>query len=305
MSASLTHKPNNLFEIISPSCTGLGLEVLRTAPLIRAALRTGWRPRLWTFHPGAFDGSQIEIVPLQQGWEPLLPFAENHVRFRGVVWLPHAHPQGPYVCNRSLAEGIEHGCELLVTQSMSCEPGAYPAFVREIAFRIFGEDGAPGDDIDPLYPADSEVGTSTPIVLNLVGAHGIVKGLSDVGTVCSVANRLAGSFIDQKWLVLLNARVCAGQRAIMSGRNIRTLVHLDSDAMVARCISRNALVITIEGGLAHFSIHRGLQPVVVGVQSWLDETAYLYPTDSCFRRCEVATFDANTLVETIGNLLVT
>ena len=269
---SSLRKPAKTFEIVSPSCTGLGLEVLRTAPLIRAALRTGWQPRLWTFHPGAFDTNQLEVVPLQQGWDPLLPFSENYARSDGVLWLPHAHPQGPYICERTLAEGLMRGCMGLDAQYLTGEPGVYPAFVRKAALRIFGDDGAPGKDVDPLYPADADTGGSS-IVLNLVGAHGGEKGLADAHAVCAVASQLANRFLDRSWLVFLNARVCAGQRAVVSGRNIRKVVHLDSDAQVARRLGRNGKVITVEGGLAHFAIHRGISPVVVGTPRWLDETA--------------------------------
>ena len=291
-----------IFDIVSPSYTGLGLEVLRTAPLIRAALRTGQRPRLWTFHPGAFDGRQYDVVPLQQGWEPLLPISEKHSCSNGVVWLPHTHRRGPYVCKRSLAEALACGWKGLDDKTMPIEPGAYPTFVREIAEQMFGDDGAPGMDIDPLYPADVGV-EATSIVLNLVGAHGKEKGLTDASAVCAVVNRLADVFLLHSCLVLLHARVCAGQRAVLSGRNIRALIHLDSDALVARCIGRNTKVITVEGGLAHFAIHRGISPVVVGLPSWLNKTSYLYPAEQKFTRCTVDSLDVNALVGAIENQL--
>lgn len=293
------------FEIVSPSYTGLGLEVLRNAPIIRGALRKGWLPRLWTFHPSAFNDSHIDIIPLQEGWEPVVPAFVDQSRGHGVVWLPHGRQHGPYVCIRSFREGVSQGFRILDDSQVSRrKPGAYPVFVADTTARLLGNDGAVGDDIDPLQAGETH-SLNPEVVLNLVGAHGTEKGLRSTADTCGVADRLAGRYGAKSWMVLLNSRVCAGQSLAEVRPNIRTLTHTDSDIRIARRISRLGKVITVEGGLAHFAVQRGAVPLVVGLRHWLDETAYLYPDDGRIVRCDVDALDVDTLVTTLGGILDT
>lgn len=284
--------------------TGMGLEILRTLPLLHAACCAGFRPRLWTFHPLAFNDDNIEIVPLQQGWTPLLPPVMQGL---GAVWLPGNHPQGPYVCRCALNVARERGFHPLDEAGIDLHrAGSLPAFVAESARRLFPESGQ-FDKYNAgwgMYPADSLAeGVMAPTVLNLIGAHGNNKGVSDAALACTVASRVAAAYPQRQFVLLLHARVCAAQCTIVTASNVRILVHLDCDPRVARLLHRTAPVVTVEGGLAHSALQRGCPVILIGLAHWLNETAYLYDPQHNARRSIVAEFSVDELTQVIAGEL--
>jgi len=214
----------NFFDICSPSCTGMGLEILRTVPLINMARSRGLRVRLWTFHPLAFDDRAVEIFPLQQGHRPLLPNCADALSVnRGVVWLPHDHPNGPYVCREAFEAALLRGFRQLDEEFENMTPGAYPARVKRFCLDIFSQKPEILTEPScPLYPADSESTTNgQQVILNLIGAHGKEKGLSEASVACEVANRVGKNFPNIQILLLLHARVCGGQAPTIREPNVR------------------------------------------------------------------------------------
>lgn len=296
----------NFFDICSPSCTGMGLEILRTVPLINMARARGLRVRLWTFHPLAFDDRAVEIFPLQQGHRPLLPnYDEALLVNRGAVWLPHDHPNGPFVCQDALEAALLRGFRQLDEEYENMTPGAYPARVYRFGQDMFGKEPEIFKEQScPLYPADSESTTSgLQVVLNLIGAHGREKGLSDAFVACKVADHIGAKFPNVQILLLLHARVCGGQTPTINEPNVRLLIHIDSDSRVSRFLNLNSLVISVEGGLAHSVIYRRGQLVMIGKEDWLKETAYLYPKEGVFQRNYVTSFSENDLIKCISNII--
>jgi hypothetical protein len=282
----------------------MGLEILRNVPLIQGACRAGLRPRLWTFHPQAFDDHVVDLVPLQQGIDPLFP-AENG-RVRGVFWMPHAHPQGPYVCRRTLAEGAARGFRPLRDADVDVtKPGCYPAWLSEQVAALFADDPPQAADLScPLYPSDAmDEGEMPPVVINLVGAHGTEKGISDARAVAEVGSIIGRMFPHRRFVFLLHARVCAGQSVQCMQENVRLLVHLDCDPRVARLLHPNAPVITVEGGLAHSALYRGCQLTLIGLADWLRQTAYLYPAPDKFDIETLPSFAVDELCEAINRAL--
>lgn len=295
-----------VFDLCSPSMTGMGLEIARTLPLLLAARRSGYRPRLWTFHPWAFNDADLEIIPLQQGWAPLLPPAAPGL---GAVWLPSHHPQGPYVCPGALSAARERGFQAL--DAAGIDPnraGSLTDWVAATAHRLFPSQCAVAIN-EPgwgLYPADALLsGTNALTVLNLIGAHGNEKGLADAAIACAVADRIAIANPQRQFVLLLHARVCAGQTATLTSPNTHLLKHLDCDPRVARLLHRTVLVITVEGGLAHAALYRGCTVILIGLAHWLDETAYLYDPRRAVKRCALAGLTEDALATGIMDVLAT
>jgi len=284
----------------------MGLEILRNVPLINAARRSGWHVRVWTFHPLAFDDCALDIIPLQQGHNPLLPLcdADAHIQ-QGAFWLPHSHPNGPYVCHWALEVARKRRFKPLEAQICDLRPGAYPAIAEQFAKELFG--CSESNDVQqrcPLYPADAEdVGEANTVVLNLIGAHGNQKGLSQARLACEVAFRIGNKFPDFKFILLLHSRVCAGQSFKKLAPNVVYLIHQDCDSRVSRLLSKNRHVITVEGGLAHSVIHRGGRLTVIGEESWLNSTAYLYPEYAKLKRRIMQSFSEDEFVRIITECL--
>ena len=297
---------NSFYDICSPSCTGLGLEILRTVPLIQAARNIGLRPRLWTFHPLAYDDQKVDLIPLAQNQLPLLPADESQA-LSGSVWMPHSHPNGPYVCSDALLVALERNFrQLQFGITDYSKAGAYPTKVAKVA-ALLGDVNVPPCIRDhPLYPADSlQNGEEPPIVVNLIGTNGDCKGLAKASLVAKIAASVGAVFSKNEFVFLLNSRVCSGQTVPSTSRNVRILMHLDSDSRVARLLHPNAHVITVEGGLAHAALYRGCKLTIIGLASWLNETAYLYPFPNEFNVQKLNSFSVQdfigALVESIAH----
>jgi len=140
-------------------------------------------------------------------------------------------------------------------------------------------------------------------VLNLTGAHGNGKGLTDAAVPCAVADQVAKAYPQRQFVLLLHARVCAGQTASVTAPNLRILMHLDCDPRVARLLHRAALVITVEGGLAHAALYRGCTVILIGLAHWLNETAYLYDPRRIGGKCVLAALTEGVLFDAIAGVL--
>lgn len=291
---------NDIVDICSPSCTGLGLEILRSVPLIQAIRSSGFRPRLWTFHPLAYDDCKVDLVPLVQHQLPLIP-DHKAGSTKGVVWMPHSHPNGPYVCKTTLRVALERNFEQLeILNTDFPKAGAYPAEIARMASRLGVADEAWSISDNPLYPPDSHPSeVSQPIIVNLIGTNGNCKGLSDAYLVKKIADSISKDFPSNKFVFLLNARVCSGQLIDSLLPNVRFLLHLDTDSRVSRILNPNAVVITVEGGLAHAALYRGCKLTILGLEDWLNKTAYLYPLNSSYRIKTVESFSEPALLEAV------
>lgn len=296
-----------VFDFCSPSQTGLGLEILRIVPLIHAAFQAGLRARVWTFHPLVFDDRSVDIVPLQGGWAPLLPPAgASH----GAVWLPSTHKQGPYVCHWAVNAARARGFVALDGSAVDCRcAGSYPKLVDGIAKHLFSstsfDHATEGDTTTTgLYPPDTlGPGDEAPTVLNLIGAHGSEKGLSDAAVACAVADRIGRTFPRRQFVLFLHARVCANQTAAVSAPNVRLLLHLDSDSRPARLLHRDSVVISVDGGMAHAAIYRGCRLILIGLTHWLNDTAYLYEQTKIYRLRTMKELSEATLADAITSEL--
>lgn len=295
-----------IFDLCSPSCTGVGFEILRTVPLIKAAKSAGWHVRLWTFHPLAFDDNVIDLIPLQQGYLPLLPkvHTPDSQKNMGVVWMPHNHSDGPYVCRRALSAAQSRGFLLLNGDISNTLPGSYPTLVNNLALKLFNIDQTNNPKTGcPLSPAQQDPTIQPSIILNLIGAHGTEKGLSDTETACIIANDIGQKFSKFNFTLLLNARVCAGQSFNITAPNVKILIHLDSDSRVSKILHHNTLTITIEGGLAHSVIYRNGLLALIGQEKWLRQTAYLYPSNTNNSYNIISSFSINDLTRIITTIL--
>jgi hypothetical protein len=135
--------------------------------------------------------------------------------------------------------------------------------------------------------------------VNLIGAHGHSKGISDSSLVRKIAVRVGEYFPNNNFVFLLNARVCSGQVIDSVMPNVRFLLHLDTDSRVSRILNPNSVVITVEGGLAHAALHRGCKLTILGLADWLNKTAYLYPLDNSFRTQTLESFSELALLKAI------
>jgi len=288
-----------IFDLCSPSLTGLGLEIIRTINILKAAFKSGFHCRLWTFHPLIFNDSCFEIIPLQQSWLPLLPAATQTV---GAIWMPSSHLNGPYVCTHSVDEAINRGFRLLKEPKIFDRKGALPAFVNEVAENLFPRSGftrcvGPGWG---LYPADELTAEEVPpIILNFIGAHGQEKGSSNVLIVMDSANNIARAFPAYHFYLLLHARILSGQEVSSRAQNLTLLMHLDEDPRVSRLLHRSAKVITVEGGLAHSAIERECSVTLLGHKDWLNKIDYLYSPENFFRKTYLLNFSEIELTKAV------
>lgn len=291
------HPPTTrYFDICSPACTGLGLEILRMIPLGARAISAGWIPRLWTFHPLVFNDRNAAIVPLQFGHKPLLPITD-HSHSRGVFFNPQEYQNGPYVCREAMEAARVSGFTMIDPSGIDASvPGAYPDFIRDSANAIFegtSPQDAPAREL--LYPADEYPVFPHRILLNLIGAHGTDKGLDNADAACHVGGALASAFPDIQFILTLHSRVCAGQSFHTVAPNLEILIHMDCDSRVARLLSPRTSVVSVEGGLAHAALFRGLNLLLVGTRAWLESTAFLYPGNPGFLKCIVTACEPDLL----------
>lgn len=286
-----------MIDIISPSKTGMGLEIIRAQSLVNMLIDNNFNVRVWTFHPYLFDEIKATVIPLQEGIEPITPdFSEiNH----GAVWIPHEGQNGPYICKTSLKISNLKNFEILNDTKLNfATPAALPAYVEKSA-RILNKKFTNIEEKSNRNECNSK-----KIVINLIAAHGTEKGLTNFNYVSNILNTIAENFPSLDFYFFINANVCKGSRIFFNkSKNVKFLIHTESDIRIQKAINESILIISVEGGLIHYSQAQKKNFFMLTTKAWHEKIAYLYTEEIMNSTFYVKDYSYESLVSALYELL--
>jgi UDP-N-acetylglucosamine transferase subunit ALG13 len=286
-----------MIDLISPSKTGMGLEIIRTKKLADILLRNKISVRVWTFHPNAFNEIPVAIIPLQESTAPVTPHCSEIKK--GAFWEPHSGENGPYVCNTALTVSRERGMISLDDKNLNFETtGSLPLHINQTGkllvdkFQCIEDSLVKGNEI-----ADY-------IVINLISAHGSGKGLTNLDSANEIVKRLSELFPHLSFIYLINANTSRGSKLPYKlSSNVNCIVHYDNDIRINKIINDSRLVISVEGGLIHCACDLNKKFVMLSTYYWFKQVCYLYENDIAKSICFVEDYSVKALVQGCSEIL--